>query len=46
MAAERTAWHFDWTEQGWKAAKDGSELGATLREVLAKKLGRPVALSV
>ncbi len=48
MAAERTAWHFDWdTSEGgrWVAHKTGDELWATVAAVLSRKLGRPVALS-
>ncbi|MBX3181863.1 MAG: iron donor protein CyaY [Polyangiaceae bacterium] len=47
MAAERTAWHFDWDEAGghWVARKTGDELWATVASVLSRKLGRPVSLS-
>jgi CyaY protein len=40
MAAERTAWHFDWdADQGtWIAHKTGDELWATVRRVLAPHL--------
>lgn len=40
MAAERTAWHFDWDEErgAWIAAKTGDELWATVRKVLAPHL--------
>jgi CyaY protein len=36
MAAERTAWHFDWNPErsAWIAAKNGDELWATVRRVL------------
>ena len=44
MAAFRQAWHFGPHEEGgrwvWRTATD--ELRAKLREVLSKKLGRPV----
>jgi CyaY protein len=46
MAAERSAWHFDWIEssQRWVAAKTGDELWATLSRSLSKKLDQPVEL--
>lgn len=47
MAAERSAWHFDWDgdTKGWVSHKTGDELWVTLRTVLSGKLGRPVQLS-
>ncbi len=47
MAAERSAWHFDWSESAgrWVAAKTGEELWSALESVLQKKLGAPVSLS-
>jgi len=41
MAAERTAWHFDFDvdKQAWIAQKNGDELWATLERVLAQRLG-------
>lgn len=45
MAAERTAWHFDWTGDAWIASKTGDELWATVERVLKNKLGRAVALA-
>lgn len=46
MAAERSAWHFDWdpSRSAWIAKKNGDELWATLSRVLSAKLGRPIAL--
>lgn len=46
MAAERSAWHFDWEprERRWVAKKTGDELWSTLERLLAAKLGRPVQL--
>lgn len=46
MAAERSAWHFDWIAEKseWIAAKSGDELWQTLGRVLTKKLGRPIEL--
>jgi len=37
MAAERTAWHFDWdpARDAWIAQKSGDELWETVRRVLA-----------
>ena len=47
MAADRSAWHFDWdTERSaWVAKKTGDELWSTLSRVLSGKLQKPVALS-
>ncbi|HKY37024.1 MAG TPA: iron donor protein CyaY [Polyangiaceae bacterium] len=47
MAAERSAWHFDWDAErsAWIARKTGDELWATLSRVLSSKLGTPVSLS-
>jgi CyaY protein len=41
MAAERTAWHFDWEPKSgaWVATKTGDELWATVRRVLSPRLG-------
>ena len=46
MAAERSAWHFDWTPEksAWIATKSGDELWSTLSRVVATKLGRAVSL--
>lgn len=44
MAAERTAWHFDYSNERWVAAKSSEELWATLEAVVARKLGRAIAL--
>jgi len=40
MAAERTAWHFDWDAPGsrWVASKTGDELWAALNRALSQKL--------
>ncbi len=47
MAAERSAWHFDYDAEGrrWIAAKSGDELVATLAAVLSRKLGREIRLA-
>lgn len=46
MAAERSAWHFDWVqaEGKWIAAKTGDELWSTLERVLSAKLGEKITL--
>jgi CyaY protein len=46
MAAERSAWHFDYRpgEKRWVASKNGDELWDALAGVLSRKLGRPVTL--
>ena len=46
MAAERTAWHFDFAggDRGWVAPRTGDELRAALSGVVSRRLGRPVAL--
>ncbi|MBI3200023.1 MAG: iron donor protein CyaY [Polyangiaceae bacterium] len=46
MAADRTAWHFDWDpdRSAWVAYKTGDELWATLELVVGKKLERAVRL--
>jgi len=47
MAADRSAWHFDWDHERseWVAKKTGDELWGTLSRVLSAKLGQPVALT-
>jgi CyaY protein len=46
MAAERSAWHFDYQpEEGrWVAAKSGDELWDAIAGVTSRKLGRTVVL--
>jgi CyaY protein len=46
MAAERNAWHFDFSTENatWVAKKSGAELWSTLTTVLEKKLGKKVDL--
>ncbi len=46
MAAERSAWHFDYqpAPKQWIAARNGDELWGTIAAVTSRKLGRPVAL--
>jgi CyaY protein len=47
MAAERSAWHFDYRriDGRWTTSKADEELWATLEGVVSRKLGRPVALT-
>jgi len=47
MAADRSAWHFDWDPErsAWVAKKTGDELWSTLARVLSSKLGQPVTLT-
>lgn len=47
MAAERTAWHFDYDAgaQRWIATKTNEELWAMVERVVGNKLGRPVRLA-
>ena len=47
MAAEHSAWHFDFHpgEARWVAAKSGDELWASIAAVTSRKLGRPVSLA-
>jgi CyaY protein len=46
MAAESSAWHFDYlaAEGRWVAAKSGDELWKALEGVVSRRLGRPVSL--
>jgi CyaY protein len=48
LAAERSAWHFDYVEErsSWLDSKTQAvELWAQLEQLLARKLGHPVQLS-
>lgn len=47
MAAELSAWHFDWIveKSRWIAAKSGDELWSTLEAALTRRLRRPVKLA-
>jgi CyaY protein len=47
LAAERSAWHFDYApeQDAWVEKKSSSELWPTLQRMLQAKLGRPVTLS-
>src|SRR5262245_7266245 len=44
MAADRSAWHFDWDGARWVAAKSGDELMSTVARVVSAKLGERVSL--
>ncbi|MEO7329046.1 MAG: iron donor protein CyaY [Minicystis sp.] len=48
MAAERSAWHFDFVRSSarWVAPKNGDELRSTLEGVVSRKVGAPVQLGV
>lgn len=47
MAAERSAWHFDWEPERkqWVAPKTGDELWTTLSRVVSTKLGRTIRIT-
>lgn len=47
MAAERSAWHFDYrtAEKRWVASKSGDELWSTVEAVITRKLGESVTLA-
>ena len=44
MAAESSAWHFDWDGQKWISTKSKEELWGLVEQVVSKKLGRSVSL--
>jgi CyaY protein len=46
MAANRSAWHFDWHAESssWRTSKGDDELWTTLERVIGEKLGHPVSL--
>lgn len=44
MAADSTAWHFDWDGRAWVAKKTGDELWTTVEARAGGKLGRPIRL--
>jgi CyaY protein len=46
LAAERSAWHFDYRQDvaRWVDRKSDAELWSTLEELVSKKLGRPAPL--
>jgi iron-sulfur cluster assembly protein CyaY len=46
LAAERSAWHFDPSEDGrWVDRKSGAELWSKVGELIGLKLGRPVSFA-
>lgn len=47
LAADRSAWHFDWDpkRERWIAQKSSDELWATLSRLLSDKLGRHLSLT-
>jgi CyaY protein len=44
MAAVATAWHFDPAGTGWRAAKSGEDLRATLSKLVHEHVGVTIAL--
>jgi CyaY protein len=46
VAAERSAWHFDWdpASSRWIAAKSGDELWSVIERALSARLGRSIQL--
>ena len=44
MAADATAWHFDYRDGKWVAAKSGDELWDSVERVTSRKLERVVRL--
>jgi CyaY protein len=44
MAADASAWHFDWNGNAWLSTKTGEELWTLLRERASKKLGKRLEL--
>jgi CyaY protein len=45
MAAESSAWHFDWDGSKWVSTKSKDELLALIAQTVGKKLGRKINLS-
>jgi CyaY protein len=45
MAAESSAWHFDYEAGRWISSKTKEELWGLLESVMSKKLGRTISLS-
>ena len=44
MAADATAWHFDWVESRWLSAKTGEELFGVVQARTSQKLGQTVSI--
>lgn len=44
MAAEASAWHFEWNGDAWRSTKSDEELWSLLEARVSKKLGRSVQL--
>lgn len=45
MAADASAWHFDWDGARWLSTRSKEELWALVGERLSARLGRPIQLS-
>jgi CyaY protein len=44
MAAESSAWHFDWNGSAWISTKSNDELWALLEDVVSRKMGRRISI--
>lgn len=44
MAAESTAWHFDWDGTHWVSTKSREELWSVLEGAVSRKVGHPLSL--
>jgi CyaY protein len=44
MAAESSAWHFDWNGKEWVSTKTKEELWKLLEDVISRKAGRVLEL--
>ncbi len=45
MAADKSAWHFDWDGARWVAGRTGDELMSTLANVVSHKLGTRIEIA-
>jgi CyaY protein len=44
MAADASAWHFEWDGGAWRSTKSSEELWSLLSARMSKKLGKPFEL--
>lgn len=44
MAADSSAWHFDWNGSSWISAKTKDELWSLVARLVSKKTGRTITL--